>query len=125
MPLEGIDYIREQVRIRDKHTCQKCNKVWESGRRFDVHHLDTTMESIRDYSYDKANQDKLITLCHKCHLNLPHISRKLLTVPKKNMKRGKEICSLRDEGLSLEEIGSLYGVSWQRIQQILKQFQSS
>ena len=38
--LTGKDRTRELARIRDKHTCQKCGKIWQEGqRRFDVHHL--------------------------------------------------------------------------------------
>lgn len=66
----GLSFIRELVRIRDSRTCQDCGKVWEQGkRRFDVHHLDPKMESIRDIKYDRANMDKMITLCHKCHMS--------------------------------------------------------
>ncbi len=73
IPFEGLDYIREQVRIRDKRACQFCKRQWKDGdRRFDVHHIDLRMESKRNYAYDAANQDKLITLCHRCHLNLHH-----------------------------------------------------
>src|ERR1700682_1437819 len=37
----GQDYVREWVRIRDRHTCQVCRKEWQKGkRRLDVHHLD-------------------------------------------------------------------------------------
>lgn len=76
--LEGIDVIRERVRIRDNHTCQKCGKVWVIGqRRFDVHHLDIEMESKKNYNYDKNNQHMLITYCHKCHLNLHSVREKI------------------------------------------------
>jgi len=43
--LEGREYNREKIRIRDKHTCQICGKNWEDGqRRFDVHHIDCIKE---------------------------------------------------------------------------------
>lgn len=76
--LEGLDYIRECVRIRDKHTCQECGKVWKKGqRRFDVHHLDGQCGK-KSQSYDrKANMDGLTTLCHKCHLNLDEVRHKM------------------------------------------------
>jgi hypothetical protein len=72
----GRDYFRELVRARDKHTCQDCGKKWEKGcRRFDVHHLDEKMDGNGRkpgaLKYDKENMDRLITLCHKCHFNLP------------------------------------------------------
>ena len=66
--------IRDSVRARDKQTCQKCFKIWDGkNRKFDVHHLDLSMESKSDIEYDLNNMDKLITMCHKCHLNLPHL----------------------------------------------------
>lgn len=72
----GRDLTREIVRQRDNCTCQICNKVWVAGkRRFDVHHLDEKISGKIDtrlvpLKYDRENMDKLITLCHKCHLNL-------------------------------------------------------
>jgi hypothetical protein len=81
--LSGVGRVREFARKRDNHTCQKCGKIWQEGsRRFDVHHLDESMESIRDYLYDRSNLDKLITYCHKCHLNL-HSVRKKMRYPQK------------------------------------------
>ena len=70
----GRNYIRELVRIRDNHTCQKCNKKWVTGeRRFDVHHIDPNMEGkskIKNIvKLDKENFDKMITYCHKCHFS--------------------------------------------------------
>ena len=74
---QGTDFLAEKVRIRDSHTCQICSKVWSDGmRRFDVHHLDPECESVKTYeNYKKF--DRMITLCHKCHLRLPHIKIKL------------------------------------------------
>lgn len=84
LPLEvtyksgGLDFVREMVRIRDNHTCQKCFKVWIKGqRRFDVHHLDIKQESVKDINYDRNNMDKMITYCHKCHLNLHTVRQKM------------------------------------------------
>lgn len=75
--MEGIDRVREAVRIRDGHTCQICKKVWDgTSKRFDIHHLDPDRENKDTYdrkgvyAYDKENTDKMITLCHKCHLRL-------------------------------------------------------
>jgi len=80
--LEGREYNREKIRIRDKHTCQICGKNWEDGqRRFDVHHIDCIKEKTRQYDTLKE-WDNLITLCHKCHLNLPE--------HKKTMKNAKK-----------------------------------
>ena len=81
--IEGSrDKIRERVRIRDNHICQICFKKWEIGkRRFDVHHLDINMEGksfVKGITkMDKENFKKLITLCHKCHLNLHTVREKM------------------------------------------------
>ena len=75
--LEGMDYTRELVRIRDKHKCQDCGKVWEHGkRRFDIHHLEGCGEKSK--KYDKVSEmDNMITMCHKCHLNQPEVRAKM------------------------------------------------
>jgi predicted transcriptional regulator len=72
--LEGREFVREMVRHRDNYTCQICEKVWEKGsRKFDIHHKDCAREKSRQYdNYDKEKKN-LITLCHKCHLNLHSI----------------------------------------------------
>mgnify|MGYP001568008121 CR=1 FL=1 len=119
--LQGIDITRQKVRERDNHTCQKCKKKWRKGRRFDVHHLDLKMESKRNYNYDKNNIDKLITICHKCHLNMPHIKKKLsLSYNKekrsflcliKNKNLIDKSIALYKDGFSLREIGKTIGRS--------------
>ena len=77
----GLGYIREDVRIRDNYNCQLCFKQWIPGeRRFDVHHLDERMESIKNYEYDKNNSDKMITLCHRCHLRLSYIIKRTFDI---------------------------------------------
>jgi 5-methylcytosine-specific restriction endonuclease McrA len=79
----GRDFIRELVRLRDNHACQKCGKKWVDGeRRLDVHHLDIEVENLGSSSRgsvkrDKENFNKMITLCHKCHLNLPSVKDKM------------------------------------------------
>lgn len=68
----GRDLVREQVRIRDNHTCQDCKKIWVNGkRRFDVHHLNGLCGK-KSKGYDNTkSMDGLITVCHKCHYNRP------------------------------------------------------
>ena len=81
-PIEGMDFTRQIVRIRDQHTCQKkhggCGKKWRFGRRrFDVHHLNGVC-GRNSRSYDKISElPKLTTLCHKCHLNLKEVKKKM------------------------------------------------
>ena len=69
--IEGRNKTRELTRCRDNFICQFCGKKWKEGqRRFDVHHLDCEKEKTRQY--DKIEElSNLITLCHKCHLNIP------------------------------------------------------
>lgn len=75
----GRDYTREMVRQRDKRTCQMCGKVWIIGnRRFDIHHLIGC--GFKSMEYDRvADLDNLITYCHKCHMGLHSVRRKIST----------------------------------------------
>lgn len=70
--LDGRDYTRELIRIRDNHTCQDCGKQWDrTKRRLDVHHLGGLCGKLST-GYDKLSASNiLITLCHKCHFNHP------------------------------------------------------
>lgn len=115
---EGLDFIRNKVRIRDNNTCQMCGKAWKKGkRRFDVHHLDLKMESVRDYSYDSSNMDKMITYCHKCHINLHSVRVKISKgVSKSNIgfaDRNRLILKLRNEGRTFAYIGKIVGLTKQ------------
>ena len=75
----GRDLTREKIRIRDNHTCQKCGKKWQKGkRRFDVHHKDFDKEKTQGYDNYEKEKDNMITLCHKCHLNLPEHRRAII-----------------------------------------------
>lgn len=77
--LEGRSFLREVVRKRDNYTCQICGQKWVTGtRRFDVHHIDESIEGEKAFVY-KNNKDfeKMITLCHKCHLNLEQVRKKI------------------------------------------------
>lgn len=73
----GRDYVRELVRQRDGRTCQMCGKRWKEGmRRFDIHHIYECGTKSR--AYDRVeDMDGLITYCHKCHLNLDSVIKKM------------------------------------------------
>lgn len=73
--VDGRDFLRELVRIRDKHVCQECGKIWEKGRKLDVHHTDEELENNRTYQASK-DMENMVTLCHKCHMNLPQVKEK-------------------------------------------------
>jgi len=69
--LQGRDRIREIIRRRDNYTCQCCGKIWQKGmRRFDTHHLDCDKEKTFQYDNWEKENGNMITLCHKCHLNI-------------------------------------------------------
>lgn len=76
--IDGRERSREIVRIRDKYRCQKCGLKWdENMRRFDIHHLNGDCGKY-SRGYDKIkNIDNLITMCHKCHLNLDEVKDKM------------------------------------------------
>lgn len=120
--MSGRDYVREKVRIRDKHTCQKCKRKWLDGeRRFDVHHIDG-MCGKKSRGYDRvSDMQGLITLCHSCHLS-KHVDkikfRVYLNSPLKNQT--ERIQYLIKCGLSRDEIGRVYGVSSAAISKHLK-----
>ena len=80
--LGGREFTREAVRVRDKHTCQQCGKKWKHGsRKFDIHHLNGLCGKLST-AYDRiGSMNNLITFCHKCHLNLDEV-RKKMSIPK-------------------------------------------
>ncbi len=66
-PLDWSRTFKEQIRHRDKYTCQDCGcHQVECIRKLDIHHIDE----------DKSNLslDNLISLCVKCH-SRRHIKR--------------------------------------------------
>lgn len=119
--LQGRDRTREIVRIRDNHICQDCGKVWVKGRRFDIHHLNGLCGK-RSKAYDKVSDIKgLVTLCHKCHYNRPE--HKCMNREWKgrvvDLNKYEDIKKMRQQRYTLREIGEKYGVSRERIRQIL------
>lgn len=77
--LTGRDYVRFLVRKRDNFKCKKCKTKWNKGnRQFDVHHLNGLCGK-KSKAYDKITEiDGLITLCHRCHLNLHSVREKMI-----------------------------------------------
>lgn len=77
LKLKGRDRARMLVRIRDNFTCQVCgdkrtpDKAKGKERLFDVHHTGGSCgKNSRGYDSTK-DISKMITVCHKCHYNLP------------------------------------------------------
>jgi len=79
--ISGIEISREKVRVRDNHTCQICGTIWIIGeRKFDVHHRSNKSGMQKKYD-NKDSFIHLITLCHKCHLQMTFRLRRGLSVP--------------------------------------------
>jgi hypothetical protein len=63
---------KDIIRKRDNNTCRKCGKIWIEGKRhFGVRHIYNYDELYNNFEKEKNN---IITLCHKCIMNLPEIS---------------------------------------------------
>ena len=87
--LYGRNLVREKIRIRDNWTCQICGEVWTLGkRRLDVHHKDCIKEKTKQYDNYEIEKHNMITLCHKCHLNLPEHKKTMSEAQLKKVKRG-------------------------------------
>lgn len=71
----GSVKVRALVRGRDRQKCVLCGKEWKKGKRvFDVHHMDAELEGKGIFTPDMI--PRLITLCHRCHITLPHVRKK-------------------------------------------------
>lgn len=67
----------EFVRERDKHSCQMCGRKRKKGeRQLDVHHLNEFEGKDKEFREDHE-PDKMVTLCRRCHLNLPHVRKRM------------------------------------------------
>ena len=67
------DFVRE----RDGHRCRKCGRERRAGeRKLYVHHMNGHEWTDRAFRRDHKPEE-LITLCRKCHLNLPHIRERM------------------------------------------------
>lgn len=115
--VDGRNYVRELARTRDRYTCQTCGKVWRPGsRRLDVHHLDGLCGTVGKGNDKLSDLPILITLCHRCHFNHP-LHSKAEYFSRWNIEK---LQLLREQGISYRKIGVLFGVSGQRIQQVIK-----
>ena len=93
--IEGMDYTREIVRIRDNHICQikdgGCGRKWRFGkRRFDIHHIGGLCGRFSRAYDNRKYLDGLTTLCHRCHLNLPEVREKMKTKSSPRPLRDRE-----------------------------------
>ena len=104
--------IRMECLARDNFSCQICHKASEfpdgNYRDLNIHHKDNN--GYGKTSHPNNSLDNLTTLCDNCHLQL-HFDV---------LEKHKSILALRKEGYTLQAIGNKFGVSRQRILQILK-----
>lgn len=116
----GRDFLREKVRTRDNHTCQSCGRVWdEKERRFDVHHTDVNIEGKNGKIYsNNKDMSKMVTLCHKCHMNNPQVLKKMRC----NEGVIIYIKNQRNIGKTFEYIAKTMGCSHQNVQQLFKKY---
>ncbi len=117
----GRDLNREKVRIRQNHQCQNCRKKWKiETRRFDIHHLQGLCgKKSRGYDQPESD-DKLLVLCHRCHMARHALDNQLSGVSYKTILVGKRE---RIEKLlttrTYDEVGKLLGVSQAAVWQFI------
>lgn len=92
---------------RDKYTCQVCGKK----DRILVHHKDNS----RKTGHMNNRLDNLITLCHHCHAKEHGFNEGI-----RKEERNQAIMELITSGLSYAEVGNLFGISRQRVEEVYK-----
>lgn len=124
--LGGRDYLRELVRLRDKHICQRCKKKWKIGKkRFDVHHQNPNFEGTNGFVYN-ANFDinKMITLCHSCHFRLDSVRNKMKIAVKRRIeevnKRNLKLIELYAKGDSITCLAEHFKIAEATVRIVLK-----
>ena len=84
------------------------------------------MNNLDIYIEENKNNLNIKEMVEKFNLSVPTVYRHLRMMnvkPKKNHsdKRLAEINKLRSEGKTYQEIGNVYGISRQRVEQIINQ----
>jgi len=87
----GYKGTRDYVRKRDNYKCQICGKKKsKGGRELDVRHTDER-EGKGFVFQEDHKPETMITLCRKCHLNLPHVRKRMSEGRlEKNRQRNKQ-----------------------------------
>ena len=91
--------------LRDGERCIQCGSRG-GQRRLHVHHIDGSGRSDNENN----SLDNLLTLCSRCHVRLHH---------EVDQRRIDLILQMRNEGLSYKKIGKRFGISGERVRQIV------
>ncbi len=103
---------------RDGYKCSKCSKK-PPEVRLHIHHLDKNGHESKSFNGEENNQlNNLITLCTRCHAYTHYVEFKM----NPNVGMMKE---MKKQGLTYQEIGDEFGLSRQRIHQLLKGYINS
>ena len=92
---------------RDGGVCQVCGVTGQ----LHVHHVDMAGPHLVGLGANGGLKN-LVTLCCKCHLRL-HCSM---------VERNHEIIELRKRGLTYQAIGGMFGITRQRVEQLIAQY---
>ena len=115
---EGWIQKRKEALERDNYTCQVCG-----GKATEVHHIDGT-GSNRPEKERNNNLDNLLSVCHKCHIQLD-LKRFENGFNKgewhEKKERNKKIYWIyKNTKMSQTKISKIFGVTRQRVYQIIK-----
>lgn len=107
--------VKLKVLERDGYKCRHCGKA----EKLKIHHKDKRGWSYFNCSYSKKSlinndMDNLLTLCSSCHLRLHRRDTSL-------RKEKATLMLRRMEGKTYQAIGVEFGVSRQRIHQIVSE----
>lgn len=104
--------IRQRVLERDGYRCCRCG----SQGKLIIHHLDGRGWDDVGHSYQKdapINNDdsNLLTLCNRCHRIIHGAARNDIDI--------QRMIELKQSGETFQVIGNIFGVSRQRIHQLV------
>ena len=115
---DGWDKMRLKALDRDNHKCRFCGE--EAN---EVHHLDET-GSNRPEKMKNHKLGNLITLCHKCHIDIHDTKGTGFGKGKweAEEERNEEIYSLLGK-ITQTQIAKMYGITRQRVHQIIRRYE--
>ena len=117
---EGWKNVRLRILERDKFICQNCGK-----KATEVHHKDGSGSNKPSLAQNNS-QENLISVCHRCNIKLD-----LELQGVKSFNRGRTIEDVQrnltiselSKTVSMSEISRKFGITRQRVEQIVKKYQ--